>query len=158
VEDDLRCPRCAIALTSAAAPDLCLAFCERCHGTWLDNVSSQRLVGPDELSQPAQDMIREIDAAWAQQKVEAGYRVAGTPAGDAAALPCPVCRGPLRQVVTRDEQHGVVAWLEICDRDGTWFDRGEAWTLFQGAALERLAVHVRAQQNHADREFYRTRR
>jgi Zn-finger nucleic acid-binding protein len=152
----LECPRCSGDLVVEWLGELEAAICDRCRGTWLHNRACGVLVG-GELSDQAKAGLLELHAESAEEH-EGGYRVgAKLHRADGETLSCPVCRRPLEQLVTTHDDHGVVARLEICPRDGTWFDRGEAWTLYQGHSLKRLAPEVRAQQNRADREFYNNR-
>jgi Zn-finger nucleic acid-binding protein len=75
---------------------------------WLDNTASQQVV----TSLPAEA------SELAQRVSENAARRVST---DATDLPCPVCGETLKR--TRVAQ----AWLDvdICERHGTWFDRGE---------------------------------
>jgi Zn-finger nucleic acid-binding protein len=140
----LRCPCCAVDLRPGDVPDVAIHGCARCGGHWLDNRACQ-LVISGELGDEATQLLRSGQASAAP----GGYREPAAPTERA----CPVCEAALDNYQTSQEQHGVRVVLDVCGAHGTWFDRGEAWTLLQAASLERLALDVEIQQDAADAAY-----
>jgi len=135
------CPRCRVPIFLRDAPDLVIGECGQCCGIWLGNRGCQLLLS-GELSEKARETIRIIDAqVGASAERAAGYRTPAT-AGSAEPLSCPICGAPLTTHITDEARQGVRVRLDICASHGTWFDRGEAWTLMRAVELERLALDV----------------
>jgi Zn-finger nucleic acid-binding protein len=104
----------------------------------VDNRGCQRLL-VGELPDAAHDLLRPSDNG----RVEAaagGYRDPPRDVTPRRERHCPEC-GALLLASTTDPKHfGATVELDVCPAHGTWFDRGEAWVLFQTGALRRAAV------------------
>jgi hypothetical protein len=100
---------------------------------WLDNVASQELVTLV-IEDSARNYMQEVTERQPAAK-RAGYRAAA--ATDAC---CPMCGKAMIPYTTDADKHGVRVNLDVCSHHGTWFDHGEAWSLYQGISLERMAV------------------
>jgi Zn-finger nucleic acid-binding protein len=119
----LACPRCSQWL---AAFEMRTGTIRTCGcGQWLDNDAAHRLVLA-ELPDAAHDLLRPSGPP--------------PPIDPAQALACPECQAALVGYTTKEEMFGVAVSLDVCPRHGTWFDAGEAWTLFQSVAVKRGAL------------------
>ncbi|MBK9000499.1 MAG: zf-TFIIB domain-containing protein [Myxococcales bacterium] len=148
------CPRCRVALCLRQAPDMEIRECPRCSGIWLDNRGCQSLIRGT-LSELARETLLAVDAGAEQLSSAAtgpAYR-APAPATNDPRLECPDCAAELVALMTTEDQHGVRVRLDVCSHHGTWFDRHEAWTLFQAAELRQLSYGVELQALAAERGF-----
>jgi Zn-finger nucleic acid-binding protein len=157
MERGLACPRCGSALFAHHAPDIELLACGRCFGLWLDNRGCHLLVD-GALSEAACEAIRDVDAQpapGAPPPPRAVYRAPAREGGDDedAARACPVCGAPLKAHVTDEEQQGIRVRLDVCPPHGTWFDRGEAWTLLQAVQLRQFADDVAIEAQAAEQRW-----
>jgi Zn-finger nucleic acid-binding protein len=155
VSTGIHCPRCNLELITAAAEPIVVLACERCSGVWLGN-DGCHLVVHGELPDHVTEAIRIVDGHDGEV-ADGGYRqAAAMPSGD--RLRCPICSEPLEQVDTTEARHGIRVRLEVCAQDGSWFDRGEAWTLYQAASLKRLGAAFWADMSRRDWEWARRHR
>ncbi|MEJ7729612.1 MAG: zf-TFIIB domain-containing protein [Polyangiaceae bacterium] len=144
------CPRCGFELVVRDVPEGKLGECGGCFGVWLDNRACQLLVS-GELSDAAREAIRAIEAPPAPAAGRAqGYR---EPATSGGSMACPACRAPLQRYLTDEGRQGVRVQLDVCGSHGTWFDRGEAWTLLQAVQLKRLALDAELDSDARERSW-----
>jgi Zn-finger nucleic acid-binding protein len=148
------CPRCGRALSVCRVPEGAAGLCCNCYGLWLDNRVAQALVG-DALSAAARELLgwaSRQPAAQAKPSPQAYRQAADVPATPTAPL-CPVCRVALTPYSTDPNRHGVKVALDVCGAHGTWFDRGEAWTLLQAIALKNASLDIELDNDAQERAW-----
>lgn len=116
--NDRKCPRCAEPLTKHAVDGFRGHGCHACGGMWLDNSASQQVVTA--LPDNAHALAAQVSAAAASGVDTDGQN-----------LSCPECDATLTRTRVKN------AWLDvdICQRHGTWFDRGEIIRVARAANL-----------------------
>jgi Zn-finger nucleic acid-binding protein len=148
------CPRCGRVLRLCHLPDGAAGLCSSCYGLWLDNRVAQALVG-DALSAQGRELM-----GWAsRQPVRQAkpspqdYRQAADVPATLVAPRCPVCRVALAPYSTDPNRHGVKVALDVCSAHGTWFDRGEAWTLLQAISLKNASLDLELDNDARERAW-----
>jgi Zn-finger nucleic acid-binding protein len=100
--------------------------CGRCGGQWLDGKGSLRVLSGS-LSDQAKAMARSASQKTSpKQPAHGDYRA---PQPGHRARTCPICS----QTLTPRTITEAALEIDVCERDGTWFDAHE---------LERLARHA----------------
>ncbi len=121
--------------------------CGRCGGLWLDNAACHKLLAGD-LEDDTASMIQSAGRRPVERRPE-GYRAPAAPTEAA----CPVCAEVLTPYVTSATKHGVRVALDVCAHHGTWFDRGEAWALYQGMALKHAELAFSIDMDRRDLQW-----
>jgi Zn-finger nucleic acid-binding protein len=133
---DYKCPVCGVGMYLGQAEDVAMLGCGRCGGQWLDQKGTQRVMD-GLLSEQARSMARSVSER-ADDDGPTGGDYRGAQPG-ARARACPICSGGLGKRTIA----GVNIEIDVCERDGTWFDAHE---------LEALAKHFELQAAIVDAE------
>lgn len=149
-DDDAKrpCPRCKTQMKAVTLGHVKVRECMDCEGLWLDT-----------------DTFNTICADSDEQSSMLGILPAAPPAAplefnlDAVRyVPCPVCTKLMNRV---NFAHGSGIILDICKKDGVWFDRDELRHIVEfvrAGGLERAREHdLRAWEEEKRTREYRMR-
>jgi Zn-finger nucleic acid-binding protein len=103
----LTCPRCQVTLFAARRSGIRVDACGACGGVWLATDDARRML----------ETRSRVAAELAGKAASRASSLAYTP-GDAS---CPECGVTLARTVVPPAN----IEIDVCAKDGTWFDRGE---------------------------------
>lgn len=101
------CPRCHRALEPEELVGVGVETCVECGGLWLEHDAFDGLYA---------------DRAHHREILRRKIRHSLAPVDLNAPLECPTCGGAMRRL-SFDHRSGIL--IDICKKDGTWFDAGE---------------------------------
>jgi Zn-finger nucleic acid-binding protein len=108
------CPQCKDPLVTITHEEISALACRGCGGAWIATDTMQRVTY---ALDPSSISVGEDAASMA--------RMAFPP--HAASPPCPVCHTPMSTLTLS----GTDVEVDVCNDDGTWFDRGELQTVIR---------------------------
>jgi Zn-finger nucleic acid-binding protein len=132
-DSQLDCPRCATRLFGFRGEGWRLEGCTVCGGVWAANADAVSLLS--RLPAAALDVAGRLsDGAVGVTRTD-------------QAWPCPECRSPMRKAHART----TVAWVDLCEHHGTWFERYELQAVLHAAAEHRMQQLMARQQDSTER-------
>ncbi len=114
----LKCPRCAVDMSSVMIGAAPMRECGRCEGLWLDTPVFQLICAHRE----------QQSAVLGEGSVAAAHQTAPASAEKVRYVPCPHC-GQLMNRINFASCSGVI--VDVCKGHGTWFDRDELSAIVQ---------------------------
>lgn len=108
----LKCPRCAVDMSSVTIGAAPMRECTHCEGLWLDAPVFQLICAHRE----------QQSAVLGEGSLAAAHQTANTSEERVRYVPCPHC-AQLMNRINFASCSGVV--VDVCKGHGTWFDRDE---------------------------------